>query len=287
MKPPAFEYLRPANLGEALHALAQHRGNARLLAGGQSLVPMMNMRLVHPAMLIDINRLPGLADVRVDGGTLVIGALARHTQLAESPLVAQHCPLMAEAYPHVAHKPIRNRGTLGGNISHADPASEMPAVLLASDATIVARSASGQRSIKAQDFFTGPMQTALAPEEMVVEVRIPCAPATRGHAFEEESNRRGDFAMAAVAVTIDVKDGNCTRCTIAVSGMGDCAVRLASVESGLPGKAANDALAAQAARAARDAVNPSSSYHADAEYKRDLVEALTERALKRAISRAK
>ena len=287
MKPSAFEYVRPASLGEALRALSRHRDNARILAGGQSLVPMMNMRVVHPATLIDINRVPGLADIAVKGDALVIGALARHTQLLESPLVAQHCPLMAEAYPHVAHKPIRNRGTIGGNISHADPASEMPAVLLASDAVIVARSATAERSIAARDFFTGAMQTALAADEMVVEIRIPAAPAARGSAFEEEANRKGDFAMAAVAVTVDVKGGKCTSATVAVAGMGDRSVRLAAVEGHLQGKAVGDALAAEAAKLAAKSVDPSPSYHADVQYKRDLVEALTERALRRAFARAR
>lgn len=287
MKPASFDYVRPGSLGEALEALNKHRDNGKILAGGQSLVPMMNMRVVRPGVLIDINRVPGLDGIRIDGTGLVIGALARHSKLLESDLVARHCPLMVEAYHHVAHRPIRNRGTLGGNISHADPASEMPAVLVATDATIVARRASGERSIRAGDFFTGPMQTALAADELVVEIRIPVAPAGQGWAFEEEANRKGDFAMAAIAATVTVKGRKFERAAIAVAGMGDHAARLPSVEQALQGRTLDDAAIAAAATQARSDVQPSGSYHADPEYKRDLVAALVERALGRAAARAK
>jgi carbon-monoxide dehydrogenase medium subunit len=287
MKPPAFDYVRPASLGEALTALRAHGGNAKLLAGGQSLVPMMNMRLVRPGVLIDINRLPGLDQVQVEDGALVIGALARHSSLLESALVAKHCPLMVEAYRHVAHKPIRNRGTLGGNISHADPASEMPAVLVACGATVVVRNAGGERRIGADAFFTGPMQTALASDEMVVEVRVPVAPAGQGWAFEEEANRKGDFAMAAIAALVQVKGGRCERAALAVAGMGDHAARLAAAEALLIGRALDAAAMAAAAARASESVDPSGSYHADPRYKRDLVATLTERALAQAAVRAK
>jgi carbon-monoxide dehydrogenase medium subunit len=287
MKPASFDYVRPGSLGEALQALSTHRDNGKILAGGQSLVPMMNMRVVRPGVLIDINRVPGLDGIRVDGGELVIGALARHSRLLESELVAKHCPLMVEAYHHVAHKPIRNRGTIGGNISHADPASEMPAVLVAADGTIVAKRTTGERRITAASFFTGPMQTALAADEMVVEIRIPAAPAGQGWAFEEEANRKGDFAMAAIAATVLVKGGKCERAAIAVAGMGDHAARLPAAEAVLKGKALDAATIAAAAAHARDSVDPSGSYHADPQYKRDLVAALVERALSRAAARAK
>ncbi len=286
MKPPAFEYVRPGSLDEALQALSRHGSGGRILAGGQSLVPMMNLRLIRPEVLIDINRIPRLAAIRLDRNELVIGALARHTKLLESPLVAEHCPLMREAYGHVAHQPIRNRGTLGGNISHADPASEMPAVLVAVDASIVANSTAGERRIAASDFFVGPMQTALRPDEMVTEIRVQAAPANQGGAFEEEASRRGDFALAAIAATLTVSGGSCTQAALAVAGMGDHATRLPAVEALLQGKSLDATLIAQAAALARGSVNPGSSYHADAEYRRDLVEALTERALKRAGDRS-
>lgn len=287
MKPAAFDYVRPDSLGEALQALSRHRENGKILAGGQSLVPMMNMRVVHPEVLIDINRVPGLDGIRVDGAELVVGALARHSRLLESDIVAKHCPLMVEAYHHVAHKPIRNRGTLGGNISHADPASEMPAVLVAVAATVVVKSAAGERRIAAADFFTGPMQTALRADEMVVEIRVPVAPPGQGWAFEEEANRKGDFAMAAIATTVLLKGGKCERAALAVAGMGDHATRLPAVEALLAGKPLDAQQIGAAAAAARKAVDPSGSYHADPEYKRDLVAALVERALQRAAARAR
>jgi carbon-monoxide dehydrogenase medium subunit len=287
MKPAAFDYVRPSSLSDALQALARHGAKGKIIAGGQSLVPMMNLRLAKPEVLIDINRLPGLDQVRVEGNELVIGALARHTSLHDSAVVAQHCPLMSEAYRHVAHKPIRNRGTLGGNVSHADPASEMPAVLLAVDATLVAKSSKGDRKIAAKDFFQGPLQTALKADELLTEIRIPGAAAAQGYAFEEEATRKGDFAMAAVAVTLAISGGNCTKAAIAVAGMGDRATRLTQVEAALAGKPNNAAAITQAARAAKQAVNPDGSYHADADFKRDLVETLTARALQRALTRCK
>jgi aerobic carbon-monoxide dehydrogenase medium subunit len=287
MKPAAFEYIRPASVGDALQALAKHGAKGKILAGGQSLVPMMNLRLARPEVVIDINRLPGLDQIRVDGSDLVIGALARHSNLHDSTIVAKQCPLMSEAYRHVAHKPIRNRGTLGGNVSHADPASEMPAVLLATDASLTAAGGKGERKIAAKDFFQGALQTALKAEELLTEIRIPAAPAGQGYAFEEISSRKGDFALGAVAVTLRVSGGQCTQAAIAVAGMGDRPVRLSQVEAGLVGKPIDDAAIARAAAAAKQAVKPDSSVHADVDYKRDLAEALTARALKRALERCK
>jgi CO/xanthine dehydrogenase FAD-binding subunit len=248
---------------------------------------MMNLRLVKPAVLIDINRVPGLADVRVDGGELVIGALARHAALLASELVAKHCPLMAQAYRWVGHGPIRNRGTLGGNISHADPASEMPAVLAACDATIGVRSAKQSRAIPAAEFFTGALTTALADGEMVTEIRIPVAKPGQGAAWEEAANRKGDFAMAGVGVLVTVAAGKCTQAAIAVAGMEKPGTRLAAVERQLVGKALDDATIASAARHAREEVRPAGSYHADEAYKRELVDALIARALAAARARAR
>ena len=287
MKPAPFEYVRPGTLPEALDALARHAPAGRILAGGQSLVPMMNLRLVKPAVLIDINRIPGLADVRVDGGELVIGALARHSTLLASEVIAKHCPLMAEAYHHVAHGPIRNRGTLGGNISHADPASEMPAVLATCDAKIGVRSAKGARTIPATDFFTGALSTALADGEMVTEIRIPVAAAGQGAAWQEAANRKGDFAMAGVAAVVTMAGGKCTRASLAVAGMERPGVRLPAVEKQLVGTKLDDAAIKAAAAMAAEVVRPSGSYHADPMFKRELVETLTGRALVAARDRAR
>jgi CO/xanthine dehydrogenase FAD-binding subunit len=286
VKPAPFDYIRPGSLPEALEAIALHAPACKILAGGQSLVPMMNLRLVKPSVLIDINRIPGLADIQLDGGELVIGALARHAALLASELVAKHCPLMAEAYRHVAHGPIRNRGTLGGNISHADPASEMPAVLAACDAKIGMRNAKRARTIAATDFFTGALTTALADGEMVTEIRIPIAAPRQGAAWHEAVNRQGDFAMAGVGVLVTVAGGKCTQASIAVAGMERPGVRLPAVEKQLVGKALDDAAITAAARKAGAEVRPGSSYHADEPYKRELVETLTVRALTAARERA-
>jgi len=287
VKPAPFEYIRPGSLAEALDALTRHASTGKILAGGQSLVPMMNLRLVKPAVLIDINRVPGLADIRVDGGELVIGALARHTALLASELVAKHCPLMAEAYPWVAHGPIRNRGTLGGNISHADPASEMPAVLAACDAQIGTRSAKRARTLPATEFFTGALTTALADGELVTEIRIPIAKPGQGAAWQEAANRQGDFAMAGVGVVVTVAGGKCTHASVAVAGMERPGARLSAVEKQLVGKALDDAAIASAAHKASADVHPGNSYHADDSFKRELVETLTARALAAARERAR
>jgi aerobic carbon-monoxide dehydrogenase medium subunit len=287
VKPAPFEYIRPGSLPEALEALGRHASAGKILAGGQSLVPMMNLRLVKPAVLIDINRVPGLADIRVDGGELVIGALARHAALLASELVARHCPLMTEAYRWVAHGPIRNRGTLGGNISHADPASEMPAVLAACDAQIGVRSAKRARIVPATEFFTGALTTTLADGEMVTEIRIPIAKPGQGASWQETANRLGDFAMAGVGVLVTVSGGKCTQASIAVAGMERPGMRLPAVEKGLVGKVLDDAAIASVGRMAYELVRPTDSYHADPVYKRELVETLTVRALTTARERAR
>lgn len=287
MKPAAFEYVRPNSLREALDALARHGAAGKILAGGQSLVPMMNLRIVKPEVVIDINRIPQLDHIRVEGGELVIGALARHSTILASPLVAKLCPLMAEAYRHVAHIPIRNRGTLAGNISHADPASEMPAVLAACDAKIVVASASAARVIAASDFFIGPLQTALGAGEMVTEIRIPSAPEGEGWAWEETSNRKGDFAMAGVGVTLRIGNDRGTHAAIAVAGMDKPGVRLRETERQLVGGRIDYEKIAAVARQAREEVNPTDSYHADPEYKRELVAVLVERALAAARGRCR
>jgi aerobic carbon-monoxide dehydrogenase medium subunit len=287
MKPAAFEYVRPNSLREALDALAQHGGAAKILAGGQSLVPMMNLRVVKPEVLIDINRIPQLDHIRYENGALAIGALARHSAILASPLVAKHCPLMAEAYRHVAHLPIRNRGTLAGNISHGDPASEMPAVLAVCDAKIVAANASGARMIAASDFFIGPLETALGIGEMVTEIRVASAAEAQGWAWEEAANRKGDFAMAGVAVTLNIANDRCTHAAIAVAGMEKPGVRLRATEQQLIGGPINDERIGAAARQAAAEVNPTDSYHADPEYKRELVAALVERALTAARDRCR
>ncbi len=286
MKPPPFDYVRPTSVDDALASLARFGDDARLLAGGQSLLAMMNARLSRPKTLIDINRIAGLDAIRVDGERLCIGAMTRHSDVMASELVGRHCPLMAEAYHYVAHIPIRNRGTLGGNVCHADPASEMPAVLLAGGATLVAASTRGKRELSAANFFVGQLTTALAPDEMLIEIRIPLAPPAQGWAFEETSNRRGDFAIAAVAATLSMDGGRCTSAAIALAGVEERACRWTAVESALVGSSVDEATAAEAIGRGLGGLRPTGSVHADVDYKLDLVGTLTRQALARARARA-
>lgn len=199
MKAPKFSYIRAANVEQALLLLDRHGSDARILAGGQSLMPTLNMRLAQPAMLIDINRLDTLKGISITNGMVRIGALARHVEVMSAPIVREHLPLIAEAMPHVAHLAVRNRGTFGGSIALADPAAEMPACALALQATIVVESVQGRRSIRAEDYFIGLYETARQPNELVVEVLIPSQHADTVSVFMELSRRRGDFAMAGIA----------------------------------------------------------------------------------------
>jgi aerobic carbon-monoxide dehydrogenase medium subunit len=286
MKPAPFTYTRPDSLKEAIKLLATHKDSAKLLAGGQSLVPMMNFRLARPEFLIDINRLEELNYHRIEKGELVIGALARHAALRDSDTVRRACPLMADAYQHVAHGPIRNRGTLCGNLCHADPASEMPAVALASNAVLVLQSKRGERCVPAKDFFLGVYDTVTEADELLTEVRIPVAPKGQVWSFQEMSIRKGDFAIVGVASTLTIADGLIKQAALAVCGVGSKATRLASVEAKLVGAAPDSKTIAKAADAAAAAVNPQTDMNADPIYRRDLVRTLVSRALTEAIGRA-
>jgi len=285
MKPSPFVYTRPNSIEEALEVLAECGDSCKILAGGQSLVPMMNLRLIQYDHLVDINRLTMLDYVRPNGNDLLIGALTRHTTVKDSEAVMDFCPLMVEAYKHVAHKPIRNRGTLGGNLSHAYPASEMPAVVIAVDATLVVRSTQGTRNIQAEDFFVGVMETAMAEEEMLIEVRIPRRPQGQGWSFLEVSTRKGDFALVGVAVTMQVKDGVCASVRIVHCGIEDKAKRALEAELMLLNSKPDDALFRRAGIKASQVIEPESDYHADDAYRRDLMKTLTHRALTEAYER--
>lgn len=285
MKPPPFDYHCPETLDEALALLAEHGEGVKVLAGGQSLVPMLNLRALHPEVLIDINRLPGLDHASLEDGQLRIGALARHRAVLESAAVREASPLMAEAYPYVSHGPIRNRGTLCGNLCHNDPASEMPAVALASDAEMVLQSASGTRTVGAGDFFTGMLSTAARADELLVEVRVPQAPAGQGAAFHEVSPRKGDFAYVAVGATVALEGGACSGVRIVCAGVGDGPHRARAAEDALNGAAPGDDAFRRVAEAATEGIDPGEDFHADADYRRDLVRSLTRRALADAASR--
>jgi carbon-monoxide dehydrogenase medium subunit len=279
MKPPPFEYVRPVDLDGVLGALAQNSGETKILAGGQSLVPMMNLRLVAPKRLVDINRVPGLDRIARDGDRLLIGALARHTDVLTSPVVREYAPLVVAAYRHVAHRPIRNRGTIGGNLAHADPASELPAVMLALDAEFVLRSLAGERQVAAERFFLGTFETAARAAEVLTAIHIPLAAGSRRWGFEETSQRQGDFALVAVAVTFAVDGGRCANPRLAYAGAADRAVRIAAAEAALEGQSPDQTLFEQVAAKAAEAADPPEDLHADAAYRRDLVRALTRRAL--------
>ena len=287
MKPAPFQYVRPSSVSDALAALARYRDDAKVLAGGQSLIALMNLRLVKPAVLVDINRLSDIAYIREENGTVAIGALTRQSAVESSGVIARQCPLMAEAIRFVAHRPIRNRGTVGGNLAHADPTSELPAVAVALDATFVARSTDGQRAISAADFFVGLLSSALASKELLTEMRIPIWPAGQGWSFMEVSPRAGDYALVGVAATLQVQEGICQAARLVYSGVGARPARVAAAEQMLLGGPANEATFRAAGEVAAGQVDPSSDFHATGDYRRDLVRVLTRRALMRALDRCK
>jgi carbon-monoxide dehydrogenase medium subunit len=288
MKPASFEYHRPDSVDEALGLLAEHGYDAKLLAGGQSLVPAMNFRLAAPAILIDLNRIPGLDGLAEADGGLRIGAMVRQRVAERSAIVAARAALLAETLPYVAHAQIRNRGTIGGSIAHADPAAELPAVMLALDARFHLRGPSGTRVVTAGDFFTGLFGTALEAEEMLVEVEIPTAAPRTGWAFDEVSRRHGDYALAGIAATVQVDDaGRCTSARIALLSVGDGPVLAAQAAAALVGGEPSEAAIRAAAEAAaqRD-IDPPGDIHASPAYRRQLVDVLVRRVLPRAFARA-
>jgi carbon-monoxide dehydrogenase medium subunit len=286
MKPAPFEYVRAASIDAAISLLAQGGGEAKILAGGQSLVPMMNLRLAQPRMLVDVNRIPGHDYIRREGNELVIGFLARHEDVKRSALVREVCPLMTAAYEHVAHGTIRNRGTLCGNLCHADPASEMPAVMLAAGATMELQGPQGTRQVRAADFFVSMYETAARSDEMLVRVRVPVAPAGQGWGFQEVSTRKGDFAFVCVGALMQVQGGRIASVALCAAGVGGRAVRLDAAERALVGQPAEEQTFSDAAQAARSSVAPYSDALVSAEYRSELLEALTKRALADAASRA-
>lgn len=284
MKPASFDYFRAEKIDDALMALAAN-SESQVLAGGQSLIAMMNLRLAKPGSLIDINRLTDLDYIRPEGDELAIGALTRHTTAATSTVIAEFCPLMTAAYDHIAHRAVRNRGSVGGNLCHADPSSENPAVAIASGATLVLKSAEGERRVAAEDFFLGLYETAAQQNELLTEIRIPKAPAHQGWSFQETSTRKGDFALVGIAATLDCPNGTCTDARIVAVGVGERAMRLDAAEAAITGAEMNDTGLTAAALAARDSVDPPSDFHADSEFRRDLVFSLTKRALSEAHGR--
>jgi carbon-monoxide dehydrogenase medium subunit len=286
VKPPAFDYVRAATVEDALAALARAPDETKLLAGGQSLVPMMNFRLVRPATLVDINRLGALDHITPRaGGGVRIGALSRHETLRRSPLLAARYPVFAEAMAHVAHPAIRNRGTIGGSLSHADPAAELPMLMLLLDATIEVACADGTRQIAARDFLCGPLTTALTPVEMLVAVELPPPAPRTGSAFAEFSLRRGDYAVAAVGVTL-VRDRVCREARIAMIGTGETAIRAAGAEALLRGAAPDDDVFTRAADEAVAGISLADDLHASAAFRAHLLRGMLRDCLRNAWARA-
>ena len=284
MKPPIFDYAAPTSLEEALRLLAANADGAKLIAGGQSLVPVLNLRLASPTLLIDLNRIPELAGTTHEAdGTLSVGAMTRHRVLEVDPRVRESHPLLPEAARHIAHVQIRNRGTIGGSLCHADPAAEWPAVCVACNAEMTIAGVAGRRVVKAEDFSLGVYSTALEEGEILANIRFPAWPSGRGWAFEEVSRRQGDFAMAGVCCLLDMDErARCTDARIVVFGAGDRPTLIRDAAALLVNRPLHDTVNPHAARLARAAVETRSDHHASDEYRSELVEVLTRRALTRA-----
>jgi carbon-monoxide dehydrogenase medium subunit len=283
MKLPAFEYACPASLAEAVALLASHDGEAKVIAGGQSLVPMMAFRVAQPSMLVDLRKLPDLDRITITDGGVRLGARVRWRDIEDDKRLLTAHPLLAAAIEHVSHYQIRNRGTVGGSLAHADPAAEMPGIALTCDAEIMVTGTKGDRTVAAKDFFVGALTTALGPDEIITEVRLPLWPKSRRWGFQEFARRRGDFAMAAVALFYDLdSSGKPANAHIGAVGVGDTPVRLTGAEAALNGhKIDADTIAAVGA-AASAGVDPADDIHASGAYRRSLVGTLTERALQAA-----
>ena len=280
MKPPRFHYERPETLEAALRLLAEHGEDARILAGGQSLMPTLNMRLSQPALLIDINRVDALAGIRLDGDRVRIGALTRHADVAASPIVARHLPLIAEAMPHVAHVAVRNRGTFGGSIALADPAAEMPACVLALGATLVLQSTAGRREVAADDYFLGLYETARQPHELLVEVLIPVQqPGACVSVFLELARRHGDFAIAGTAFCLHLHGQRVREARLVYFGSEDKPTLARDAGAALAGTALQPEHAEIAAAALESDLSPMTNPQGSARLRLHLQRVLTRRAL--------
>jgi CO/xanthine dehydrogenase FAD-binding subunit len=289
MKPSQFVYFEPTTLHEALTLLDQHGDDAKVLSGGQSLIPALNFRLSAPAYLIDINRLSELDYIRADGESVVLGALTRHRTLERSPLVQERLPLLHEAAGWIGHAAIRTRGTLGGSLAHADPAAELPVVMVALSADFTVESlAEGTREIPATEFYLNFLTTALGPADLLTSVRIPSPPVNMGWAFHEISRRHGDFALVAVAAGIAVgADGRVTEARVALGGVSPTPVRSTVAEESLVGQVPSQQLFAAAAQAAAAELDPDGDLHASADLRRHLAANLIASALASASQRSK
>lgn len=286
MKIPQFTYHRPESVAEALDLLAEMGDDAKVLAGGQSLVPLMALRLSRPAHLIDIGRLPELSTLSVDGATVRVGAMVRHADLEQSQLVRDRAPLVADTMPLIGHRAIRNRGTACGSLAHADPAAELPAVAIALGAEIRLRHASGDRTVPAGEFFTGYLTSVVEAHELLVEWTLPPWPPGAGWSVQEVSRRHGDFALLGCAAVLDCgPDQRVSTATLAFFGAGSTPVRVPEAEGLLAGETPSEELFTEAADAVRQALDPPGDLHASSAYRRHIGAVLTRRCLKQAASR--
>jgi carbon-monoxide dehydrogenase medium subunit len=289
MKPAPFEYHAPDSLEAALELKAQHGEEGKALAGGQSLIPAMNFRVAQPTLLIDLNNIPELRYIKKPNGSVHIGAMTLQSSAEHDPLVAKHAPLLHEAIPNIAHSQIRNRGTIGGSLAHADPASELPVIALALGARFRAQSKTAERWIEAKDFFAGLFATSLQPDEFLVEVAFPDLPAGTGYCFTEVARRHGDYAMAGLAAVLSLDaSGKIASAKLVYLNVGDGPLEAAQAEASLIGKQPDAAAFKEAARiASQNDMAPYGNVHATPEYQRHLSAVLTQRALATAAQRAK
>ena len=286
MKPASFDYVRAESVAQVVQVLAAAGGDGKVIAGGQSLMPMMNFRLVKPSVLVDINRIPRLDMVQARGDKIAIGALVRHRMTATDALIAKHVPVLHHAMKHVAHLTIRNRGTFCGSVCHADPAAEMPMMSLLLNGIVHIASPRGGRVLAAQDFFVGSLVTALEPDELVTEIEIDMLSADTGWGFEEFARRHGDYALAAVAVTMQRRDGVASDVRISLMGVGEMPMRMTQIEAMLEGREVNARLIEEAIDGLRALLDPNSDLNASADYRRHLAGVLARRAVTDAWARS-
>ena len=283
MKPSSFEYLTPKTVKETIGLLEQYGDEIKVLAGGQSLVPMLNFRVARPKFLVDINGIRELEYIREERGELVIGALTREWAVEKSPLVREKCPILPKAISYIGHLPIRTRGTIGGSLVHADPSAELPIMACALDAKMKIVGPAGERVLRAEEFFMTYLTSAMEAAEILVEVRIPVFAAQTGWSFMELSRRHGDFAIVAVASMLTMGEkGVCQKAKIALGGVAPTPIRARAAEDLLTGKPITEALMAEAGIKAAEATDPESDYHASAEYRKDMARVYTVRSLKEA-----
>ena len=282
MKLPPFEYACPTTIAEAVTRLAAHDGDAKPLAGGQSLVPMLAFRVAAPALLVDLRKLAELRQIKIGDDGITLGAMVRWRDILDDARLKTAHPLLVAAVEHVAHYQIRNRGTVGGSMAHADPAAELPGVAVTCEAKIAVVGRSGARLIEAANFFHGPLTTALKPDEIITEIRLPAWPAQRRFGFAEFSRRRGDFAMAAAALFYDEEAGRAKNAHVGAIGVADRPIRLAAVEAAINGGAIDEATIAKAEAAAAASVDPPNDIHASGAYRKALIGVMVERALRSA-----